>query len=290
MVVVMNRLSASASEIFAAAMQDYGRAVVVGDERSFGKGTVQTVVDLDRTMSLPFFNRKSPAAGALKLTIQKFYRVSGGSTQLNGVESDIVLPSRTDNPEIGEGSLKNPLPYDEVAPVAFKSSPNSGELFLEELRERSKRRLTSDPEFAYVSEDMSRLRERLEKNSISSNKEIRKKELADDKARKEARKTDRLARGPLIDAKVWEVTLDDVKNNRETLEVVAYERERDKKYSEEDPDESTETEDGEKKEKAPEPDPIRNETVRIMTDLIEFSSLSKTASAKPAPASPAKTP
>jgi carboxyl-terminal processing protease len=290
MVVVMNRLSASASEIFAAAMQDYGRAVVVGDERSFGKGTVQTVVDLDRTMSLPFFNRKSPAAGALKLTIQKFYRVSGGSTQLNGVESDIVLPSRTDNPEIGEGSLKNPLPYDEVAPVAFKSSPNSGELFLEELRERSKRRLTSDPEFAYVSEDMSRLRERLEKNSISSNKEIRKKELADDKARKEARKTDRLARGPLIDAKVWEVTLDDVKNNRETLEVVAYERERDKKYSEEDPDESTETEDGEKKEKAPEPDPIRNETVRIMTDLIEFSSLSKTASAKPASASPAKTP
>jgi carboxyl-terminal processing protease len=291
MVVVMNRLSASASEIFAAAMQDYGRAVVVGDERSFGKGTVQTVVDLNRSMAIPFFTRKSPEAGALKLTIQKFYRVSGGSTQLNGVESDIILPSRTDNPEIGESSLRSPLAYDEVAPVAFKPSPNAGELFLEQLRERSKARLAGDPEFAYVSEDMRRLRERLEKNSISTNKEIRQKELADDKARKEARKTERLARGPLIDAKVWQVTLDDVKNNRETLEVVAYERERDKKYSEEDPEEAAEEEEnGEKKEKPPEPDPIRNETVRIMSDLIELANLSKTASAKPSANPPAKEP
>jgi carboxyl-terminal processing protease len=293
MVVVMNRLSASASEIFAAAMQDYGRAVVVGDERSFGKGTVQTVVPLERSMAIPFFTRNTnPDTGAIKLTIQKFYRVSGGSTQLNGVESDIVLPSRTDNPEIGESSLKNPLAYDEVAPVAFKASPNAGELFIDQLRERSKARIAGDPEFAYVSEDMRRLRERLEKNSISSNKEIRKKELAEDKARKEARKTERLARGPLIDAKVWQVTLDDVKNNRETLEVVAFERERDKKYSEEDPEESSaeEEENGEKKDKAPEPDPIRNETVRIISDLIELANLSKTASTKPPANPPAKAP
>ncbi|MFM8363729.1 MAG: carboxy terminal-processing peptidase [Verrucomicrobiota bacterium] len=279
MVVVMNRLSASASEIFAAAMQDYGRAVVVGDERSFGKGTVQTVVDLDRSMSIPFFTRKSASAGALKLTIQKFYRISGGSTQLNGVESDIVLPSRTDNPEIGESSLRSPLAYDEVAPVAFKPSPNAGELFLEQLRERSKARLAGDPEFAYVSEDMGRLRDRLEKNSISTNKEIRQKELADDKARKESRKTERLARGPLIDAKVWQVTLDDVKNNRETLEVVAYERERDKKYldEEEEAEESGKGKEGEKKK--PEPDPIRNEAVRIMGDLIGLWNIARTASA-----------
>jgi len=242
-------------------------------------------------MAIPFFTRKSPEAGALKLTIQKFYRVSGGSTQLNGVESDIILPSRTDNAEIGESSLRSPLAYDEVAPVAFKPSPNAGELFLEQLRERSKARLAGDPEFAYVSEDMRRLRERLEKNSISTNKEIRQKELADDKARKESRKTERLARGPLIDAKVWQVTLDDVKNNRETLEVVAYERERDKKYSEEDPEEASEEEEnGEKKEKPPEPDPIRNETVRIMSDLIELANLSKTASAKPSANPPAKEP
>ena len=168
MVVVMNRLSASASEIFAAAMQDYGRAVVVGDERSFGKGTVQTVQDLDRSMSLPFFNSNRPPAGTIKLTIQKFYRVSGGSTQLNGVESDIVLPSRTDSPKIGEGAFKNPLGYDEVAPVPFKLSPNAGELFVAELRERSARRIAADPEFLYVSEDMQRFRERLEKNTIST--------------------------------------------------------------------------------------------------------------------------
>jgi carboxyl-terminal processing protease len=116
MVVLMNRLSASASEIFAAALQDYGRALVVGDERSFGKGTVQTIVDLDKSMSLPFFNVKKQNAGALKLTIQKFYRILGGSTQIKGVESDIVLPSRTDSAEIGEAALKNPLDYDEVAP------------------------------------------------------------------------------------------------------------------------------------------------------------------------------
>ena len=277
LVVVMNRLSASASEIFAAAMQDYGRAVIVGDERSFGKGTVQTVQDLDRSIALPFFSEKRPPAGAIKLTIQKFYRVSGGSTQLNGVESDIILPSRTDSPKIGEGALKNPLGYDEVAPVAFKPSPNAGELFLAELRERSARRIAADPEFLYVSEDMQRFRERLEKNSISNNKEAREKELADDKARTEARKAERLARGPIIEAKVWQLTLDDVKNNREDLEVVAYERERDKKY-----EDLEETEDSpEKKDKTPEPDPIRNETVRIISDLIEFTKSPKTVSAKP---------
>ena len=91
LIVLMNRLSASASEIFAAALQDYGRAVIVGDERSFGKGTVQTVLDLGRLMSP--FSLGIADAGALKLTIQKFYRVRGGSTQLKGVESDIVLPS-----------------------------------------------------------------------------------------------------------------------------------------------------------------------------------------------------
>lgn len=276
LVVVMNRLSASASEIFAAAMQDYGRAVIVGDERSFGKGTVQTVQSLDRSLSLPFFGSPAPSAGAIKLTIQKFYRVSGGSTQLNGVESDIILPSRTDSPKIGEGSLKNPLGYDEVAPVAYKPSPTAGELFVADLRERSARRIAADPEFLYVSEDMQRFRERLEKNSIIVNKEAREKELAEDKARKEARKAERLARGPIIDAKVWQLTLDDVKNNREDLEVVAYEREREKKY--EDLEESDDEE--EKSDKTPEPDPIRNETVRIMTDLIELSNSAKTASTK----------
>jgi carboxyl-terminal processing protease len=283
MVVVMNRLSASASEIFAAALQDYGRAVIVGDERSFGKGTVQTVVDLDKTMALPFFNIKpKQSSGALKLTIQKFYRIRGGSTQIKGVESDIVLPSRTDNPEIGEGSLKNPLDYDEVAPVVPPDAARSASLFIEELRSRSQDRISADPEFAYVNEDMQRLRERLRKNSISTNEKTRRQELADDKKRKEARKEERLARGPLVQAKVWQITLDDAKSNRADLEVVAYERERDKKY--EDPEETGDDAPEGKKDdkKAPEPDPIRNETVRIIGDLIELDKKARTASAQAA--------
>jgi carboxyl-terminal processing protease len=123
---------------------------------------------------------------------------------------------------------------------------------------------------------MRRLRERIEKNSISTNEIIRRQEIADEKARKESRKVERLARGPIINAKVWQVTLDDVKNNREDLEIVAYERNRDKKYNEEDSDEP---EDGKKEDqKTPEPDPIRNEAVRIISDLIDFSGLGKTAS------------
>lgn len=269
LVVVMNRLSASASEIFAAALQDYGRAVIVGDERSFGKGTVQTVLDIGRVM--PFFSLGAADAGALKVTIQKFYRVKGGSTQLKGVESDIVLPSRTDSPEIGEGSLKNRLEYDEVAPARlpeFAFPP----LFLDQLRERSAARVGADPEFLYVSEDMQRLRERIAANTISVNEAERRKELAEDKARRESRKAERLARGPLVDVQAYQLTLDDVKKKNE-LVAVAYEREREKRYQ--DPEE---TEAGKAEEdKGPEPDPIRNETLRIMRDFIELSAGAKTA-------------
>jgi carboxyl-terminal processing protease len=289
MVVLMNRLSASASEIFAAALQDYGRAVVVGDERSFGKGTVQTVIDLEKAMSFPFFTTARPPAGALKLTIQKFYRVRGGSTQKNGVESDIILPSRTDNPEVGESSLRNPLEYDEVAPV-IASAPDTTFLFLDELRRRSADRVGADPEFAYVREDMARLRDRIEKNRISINEEIRRKELADDKQRKEARKAERAERGPIVNAKAWQITLDDAKSGRKELEVVDYERERDKKYLDEEGEaEEVELEKkGEKKK--PEPDPIRNEAVRIMGDLIGLSNIARTASAETSKKAPPKTP
>src|SRR5205807_2799355 len=110
MVVLTSRRSASASEIFAAALQDYGRAVIIGDKNTFGKGTVQTILPIGRFTSL--LGSHSDDDGALKLTIQKFYRVAGGSTQLHGVASDIVLPSLTDQPELSEGALKNCLAYD----------------------------------------------------------------------------------------------------------------------------------------------------------------------------------
>src|SRR2546430_8635256 len=113
MIVLTSPQSASASEIFAAALQDYGRALIVGDKNTFGKGTVQTILEIGRFTSL--LGSRSQEDGALKLTIQKFYRVAGGSTQLHGVASDVVLPSLTDLPEVvGEGALKNCLPYDEL--------------------------------------------------------------------------------------------------------------------------------------------------------------------------------
>ena len=276
-IVVMNRLSASASEIFAAALQDYGRAVIVGDKQSFGKGTVQTVLDIGKVM--PFFSLGAADAGSLKLTIQKFYRVRGGSTQLQGVASDLVLPSRTDNPELGEGSLRNRLEYDEVAPQKIVASSHN--LFLDDLRQRSSARIASDPEFRYISQDMTRLTERLASNRLSLNKDTRQKEISDEKKLREERIVERSSRGPIINAQVWQVTLDDVRSNREKLEEVAYERHREKQLSMDDP----EADDEQKAvKKAPEPDPVRNETLRVTQDLINLGKLNKTVSVTPAAA------
>jgi carboxyl-terminal processing protease len=265
MIVLMNRLSASASEIFAAALQDYGRAAIVGDERSFGKGTVQTVLELGRLM-MPF-SLSASEAGALKLTIQKFYRVKGGSTQLKGVESDIVLPSLTDNPEIGEGSLKNRLAYDEVAPVKIADAMSATPLFLEELRERSKARVSQDPEFAYISEDAARLVERIQSNEVSLNLKTRKAEIASEKARKEERKTARAGRGPALDVAAYEITLDDLASPK--LRAVAYNRKKDKAILEE-------VEEEEKAEEVVQPDPVRDEAIRIVNDLIQLTGGPKT--------------
>lgn len=267
LIVLMNRLSASASEIFAAALQDYGRAVIVGDERSFGKGTVQTVLELGRLM-MPF-SLSAIDAGALKLTIQKFYRVKGGSTQLRGVESDIVLPSLTDNAEIGEEALENELPYDEVAPLRISGHKSPPELFVEELRERSAERISQDPEFAYIVEDVSRLNDKIQRNEVSLNIETRKQEIESDKKRKEDRKNSRTRRGDSLDVSAYELTLDSV--TAPELEPVAYNRKNEKAaYTEDDaaPEDDEVT-----------PDPIRDETVRIMNDLIELSRQPKTAKA-----------
>lgn len=271
MIVLMNRLSASASEIFAAALQDYGRAVIVGDQRSFGKGTVQTLLDLGRVM--PFPSLGAVDAGALKLTIQKFYRVRGGSTQLNGVQSDIVLPSLNDAVDIGEGELKNPLPYDEVAPVKITGTMAETP-FLDELRGRSATRIAADPEFHYILEETKKLREKIDSNQISLNLDLRRKELADEKSRRKERKAERASRGPLVDVQAYELTLDDV--DAPSLKQVPYERKPDAKALAE-----SEEENGEKADDTPEPDPIRNETLRIAEDLIKLSKRNKTASVQP---------
>src|SRR5690349_7763673 len=217
LVVLTSRQSASASEIFAAALQDYGRAVIVGDQSTFGKGTVQTILDLGGYTSL--LGSRSHKVGALKLTIQKFYRVAGGSTQLHGVASDIVLPSLTDLPEFAEGALKNCLPYDEVPKAKYTKWNEPVSLYLDELKRRSAERVQNDTEFHYVQEDMDRLRHRLDENRISLNEDVRKKELSDDKTRKELRTKERLARN-VEEPSVYRLTLDTV--DKSNLQLIMY--------------------------------------------------------------------
>ncbi|MBA6153463.1 carboxy terminal-processing peptidase [Gelidibacter maritimus] len=116
LVIMVNENSASASEILAAAMQDYKRALVIGSKQTFGKGTVQTVLDLNRMVR----NNTSGDMGALKYTIQKYYRINGGSTQLEGVKSDVVVPDRYSYIALGEKNQDNPMAYDKIDATDYK--------------------------------------------------------------------------------------------------------------------------------------------------------------------------
>ena len=287
MVVLISRQSASASEIFAAALQDYGRAVIAGDKNTFGKGTVQTILPIGRFASL--LGNHTDEDGALKLTIQKFYRVAGGSTQLHGVASDIVLPSLSDLPEFGEGALKNALPYDEVTKAKFTKWSDNHSLFIDQLRRRSEERVKNDPEFHYVTEDMNRLRHKIDENRISLNEDARKKELADDKLRKETRSKERLARHE-EEPSIYRVTLDTV--DKPNLQLIMYpgklaEAKKNgivpKVDSDAAPDADSDlpdspTADGDSNSKDPQIDPERDEALNILADLVQLSNGPKTAS------------
>jgi carboxyl-terminal processing protease len=149
-IVLINRFSASASEIVAAALQDYGRAVIVGGEFSHGKGTVQAVVDLDGYVS-PMAKSYSPL-GALKITIQKFYRVNGSSTQYKGVTPDIILPDQFSHLESGEKFLDYSIPWGEVKAVKFDKWKNKFDL--KALRANSLTRVKKDPKFGHLNDTM----------------------------------------------------------------------------------------------------------------------------------------
>jgi carboxyl-terminal processing protease len=149
-IVLINRFSASASEIVAAALQDYNRAVIVGGEFSHGKGTVQAVVDLDGYVS-PMAKAYSPL-GALKITIQKFYRVNGSSTQYKGVTPDIVLPDQFAHLESGEKFLDYSIPWGEVKPVKFNKWKQGFDL--KKLRASSSERVKVNPKFQHLKESI----------------------------------------------------------------------------------------------------------------------------------------
>ncbi|MCK5913251.1 MAG: carboxy terminal-processing peptidase [Desulfuromusa sp.] len=148
MIVLVNRFSASASEILAGALQDYGRALIVGDEHTHGKGTVQALLDLDRFVNLRGMEKYMPL-GAVKVTIQKFYRISGESTQEKGVVPDIVLPSRLDGLESGEKYLDNALPWDDIASAKYDRWENSAKN-ISELQQQSNVRVKANEDFQEI--------------------------------------------------------------------------------------------------------------------------------------------
>ena len=199
LVVLTSRFSASASEILAGALQDYGRALIVGDSSTHGKGTVQSLLKLN-----PFL-RVTNELGALKITIRKFYRASGSSTQLKGVVPDIILPSINNFADIGEAAIPNAMAWDTI-PSAKYDALNLIAPILPELRKRSGARLSKDKDYAYVGQEIERFKKAKEEKTVSLNEELRWKEKKDIQDRDKARRKELRAR-PEPTYKTYDLTL-----------------------------------------------------------------------------------
>jgi carboxyl-terminal processing protease len=201
LVVLTNRLSASASEIFAGVIKDYRRGIIVGDNSTHGKGTVQNVMPVGQSGLAGLFNPED--RGALKLTISQFYRVNGDSTQNLGVPSDVVLPSLLDHMDLGESSLENALKFDRVEPADYQPWNRVNPELVSMLQRRSQSRVSTDPEFQKLNKEMATFDERKSRKQISLNLEARKKERIQDKL--EEKKADEItsedpADGPIFAA------------------------------------------------------------------------------------------
>lgn len=277
LIVLINRASASASEIFAAALQDYGRAVVVGGQSSFGKGTVQQLRPvLTNRIILPF-NRETRQQGALKLTIQTFYRINGYSTQRDGVVPEIQLPSLLDIAEIGEATLPNALEVDPIQKsryVPFFQNP----LPYEALQRASEGRVASRQGFEYILSDVAEEKQRLADNVISLNLEQRKAEAAQDEIDRETRKQERIKRfAEVREAEkdlftIYKLTQDNVLEEGLTLREELSDEElsgMSRGSADEDDPESKLLEYPHKF------DPYERETVRILQDLIAIGKTGK---------------
>ncbi len=161
LVVLVNEFSASASEILAAALQDYNRAIILGSKQTYGKGTVQNIVDLNNVISGNTYGD----LGSLKITTDKFYRVNGGSTQLEGVKSDIIFPNRYSYIDIGEKDLENPLSWDKIDPARYN---NSGKIFnYSQVISDSKERINDNEYFALIDEHASWIKSQQDDKIVS---------------------------------------------------------------------------------------------------------------------------
>ncbi|WP_439647291.1 carboxy terminal-processing peptidase [Arsenophonus endosymbiont of Aphis craccivora] len=232
--VLIDRFSASASEIFAAAMQDYGRALIVG-ESSFGKGTVQQYHPLSRVYD-HMLRPDWPALGSVQYTIQKFYRINGGSTQRKGVTPDIVMPTGIDPAETGENFEDNALTWDSIMPASYSVVGNISQ-YVANLIANYKERIAKNPEFKYIEEDIARYRAmKASKNIISLNYVKREKENREADTIKLSRINERFA----LQGKAPLKTIDDLPKNYEL------------------------------------PDPYLDETVKIAVDLADLQASHQT--------------
>lgn len=175
LVILVNELSASASEILAAAMQDYKRAIVIGSKQTFGKGTVQNVIPLSNIVR----SNEHGDLGAIKLTTQKFYRINGGSTQLEGVKSDVVVPDRYSYIDLGERDQSNPLKWDKITPANYE--PWNGYLDYDKTVEKSKKRMASNSQIKLIEENAKWLKSEQDETEISLNYITYKQEKDKDK-------------------------------------------------------------------------------------------------------------
>nr|NIL98043.1 tail-specific protease [Planctomycetales bacterium]NIP70193.1 tail-specific protease [Planctomycetales bacterium] len=168
LVVLISKFSASASEIFAGAIKDYQRGIVVGDHHTHGKGTVQTLLNVGRQL---FRIPNAPQLGALKITMQQFYRPNGDSTQNRGVPADIELPSITSHLDVGESDLDYAMKFDQVPAVPFQKTPQVDPVMIAQLRQKSEQRRAAVEDFRKLEERINRYKAQKERKSISLNEE-----------------------------------------------------------------------------------------------------------------------
>ncbi|MGB8353024.1 MAG: carboxy terminal-processing peptidase [Chthoniobacteraceae bacterium] len=245
LVVITDHLTASAAELLACALQDYGRAVVVGGLfPTYGKGSVQTIVSLGDVLQ-NVNPKESDQLGALQLTIAKFYRVNGQSTQLHGLTADIQLPSPEDLPNEGESDMKNPLVYDETKPLPLAVKGATQPLPIARLKELSATRIAADQEFKYLTEDLERTRNKEIANSLSLNEAVRRAETEESKARDRQREAARKLFPPTAEIVIHIVPSSRISNPYQPLPTLST--------------------------PAPAPDPIRTESLNILSDLARIS-------------------
>lgn len=257
--VMVNRASASASEIFAGAIQDYGRGLVIG-EPSFGKGTVQNLVDLDM-----FVRGDQPGFGQLKVTVAQFFRIEGGSTQHRGVTPDIAFPVTLDAEDYGESSYDNALPWSRVDAAEYAVQANFKPL-LPLLEARHETRAKADQEFIWWTEDVAEYRRQRADKSISLNEETRRAERERNEARRKAREEIRKANG-LADAKDDGINDDGLQSDERDVVADAAREEQDK--------EST-------------PDVLAREAAHILADAIDLLKADQALAARVLPPSSAE--